>query len=575
MAIDRPPLRRLAARPLDCAGCGSAVDSEDVACARCGVARPASGWRVVGGPRVAVAPSPERKRTVPVPMPVQAPKAAEEHPARPAPLRLRVRPPADEVELDEFDFAADVVEIGAEATSGKGPTGRQLAAGQVYGGRYRVEEVLGQSPGADRYVAIQEPLVRRVVLTVLSADRPTDAQQALESRFLREARVLSRMRHPSLAPVHETGRAPNGTCFVTEELLYGFTLAELYERGALEPERLVAIAADVAGALAALHEAGVLHRCLRADQVVVGPRVWRGGAGAEVAQVGRYAAEVTPEHVADNEDAEAALAWPPEVIAGQEPDETADIYAVGVLLYRALAGRPPYEGTASSIMGARTTSAPPPLVRDRDGGLADRLRDVADRCLQATPERRYPSARALLAELEGLARAPKVVPVAPVPVPVAVAVAPAGLPVSTTILAAVAGAFVPTMVAIALLVYLPLRPAPSAPPSAPTAVVGAPEKPVAAAIVAPVAAPVEAPVGAPVGSGVDAAVEVVVEAPPVAAPPPVVQAPAPTSRFRASRSSAVAAAQPEPPPPATVPVASAPAAAEPPVALERALERAV
>lgn len=420
-----------------------------------------------------------------------APEVEEERPGRHAPLRLRVRPPSEDGVLDEFDFAAEVVDVVTAHDAGGDPSA-ELAPGQLYAARYRVEEVLGRTHGAHRYSAIQEPLVRRVVLTVLRGDASDDATVALESRFLREAGVLSRMRHPSLAPVHEAGRSPAGTCFATEELLYGFTLRDLIDRGSLGPDRLVAIAADIAGALAALHEAGVPHRCLRVDQVVVGPRIWRAGAGAEVAQVGRYGLEVTPEDVIENLDPEAAVAWAPEVLRGEEPDESADIYSLGVILYRALAGRAPYPGTASEVMGARTLADPPALVRDRDGGLADKLRDVTDRCLQAAPERRYPSARALLAVLEELAQAPKVVAVAPVPVRVHVPAPPQALPLRGLLMAAFAGAFVPTVAVLALLFRT------SGTPGADTPGVDAPRPgPVATAPVV-VAAPVVAPVAPPV-----------------------------------------------------------------------------
>jgi hypothetical protein len=338
--------------PMECGECGHMLDVDDARCAKCGVSRPATGWVALSQPRVRLVAVPGAYRgEVESVEPNDAPEPTEDPASAPPPvaadadkpLRLRMRslPPAGEgpEDFDAFDLLGE--DTAAPAPTARGVEARDLAPGKMYAARYRVEESLPSGPGALRFVAVQEPLVRRVVLTTLLRARPTDAQIALETRFLRDAAVLARLRHPNLAPVHDFGRGPDGACFATEELLYGFSLLYLSERGSVPPARLVAIAADVASALCALHEAGVVHRAVRADHVVVGPRTWRGGPG-ETAQLGRYGFEILPEEAASVTDVEAALLVTPEVLAGQEPDEACDIYAVGVLIYRALAGRPPY-----------------------------------------------------------------------------------------------------------------------------------------------------------------------------------------------------------------------------------------
>ncbi|MFZ5476521.1 MAG: protein kinase domain-containing protein, partial [Myxococcota bacterium] len=429
----RPPFRRLMPRyPMECGECGHMLDADDASCDKCGHERPPSGWTALSQPRVRLVavPNPpsigemagdttgfqvvdEEAAAVPEPTFHTAPSqpsrpSASSHPSQAGiPLRLRMRalPAADEPteDLDAFDLLGD--ERGGAVPARLGQDDGGLAPGKTYAGRYRVEEVLPGGPGADRFAAVQEPLVRRVVLTVLKRGRAADAQEALETRFLREASVLARLRHPNLAPVHDFGRAPDGTCFATEEQLYGLPLQYLADRGKLTTTRVAAVAADVASVLCAMHDAGVLHRAIRSEHVVVAPRTWRDGAG-ETAQVGRCGLEVTPEDAAALTDAEAALVVPPEVLAGQEPDELADIYAVGVLLYRALAGRPPYEGDAAAVLAARREGDPAPLLRKGDGSLDDRLADVAERCLLAAPDQRFPDARALLGALEALLAAP-------------------------------------------------------------------------------------------------------------------------------------------------------------------------
>ncbi len=540
------PVPRRPFRPVVCGECGSSVATDDTLCGVCQEERPEDGWH----PEVTIVPMLAAPAAVALPAAV----GFEDRGGRGQPLRIRVGPPPDTFVMDDDAYAAEIVDVVRSGLGRSDPAedAEPAAPGAMYANRYRIDEVLSSSPAAERFVAVQEPLVRRVVLTVLGMGGPDDVRQALEARFLREASVLSRMRHPCIAPIHETGRAPDGSCFAAQEVPYGYNLEELAAQGALSPERLVAIAADIAGALAALHDAGIPHRCLRMDQVVVGPRVWRGGSGTEVAEIGRYGLEITPEYVAENTDPAAALVWPPEVLAGQEPDESADIYALGVLLYRALSGQPPYSGTAEEIARARQAGAPPSLLEPSilepsvlDGGgwgspepvrgkkasrsntevLTDKLRGVAMQCLAAQPERRYPSARALLGALEPLANPPPV----RAPAPSLDAPPLQKWTVRIAVLAALVGAIVPT---IGLVLVL------SAPPETPAPAIETPALPAPEAVAS--AAPVLSaePTVAAAGAGPGSAVEV--------APPEPVRASPPAAR--APRPAPAAAWVPAPPP---------------------------
>ena len=556
--------------PMECTGCGHVLRATDPRCSRCGQLKPGDGWAPLAPAKAQVlrlhAESVEGM--VPVAgmpgmvtrLPAQAADAPEdvvepgqmmgmgdaedtqEQPtARPSPLRLRISSPGRNEDSTEPLLVEDLFDGGLteESPPPTRATG-ESPIGQMYARRYRMEERLPSCPGADRFVAMQEPLVRRVVLTVLLRIRAPDVQQTLETRFLREASVLARLRHPNLATVHDFGRSGDGTCFATEELLYGFTLRDLAERGALPTERLVALAADVVSALCALHEAGVVHRAVRPEHVVVGPRTWRGGTGSETAQLGRVGFEVTLEDIGASMDTEAALALPPEVIEGQEPDETADVYAMGVLLYRLLAGRPPYPGTAAEVMVARTRGDPPPLPRDGNGSLSDRLSAVAEGCLRASPDQRYGTARELLVELEVFAGADELPVAAPSPAPRPPDLTPRGM-----FVAAIAGAIIPTIALVALGVTGALREDPplvvvSTPPSAPVAVASPAQPAPTVATVAPPAEPVPPP-----------AAPTHIEATP---PPAIPPARTPPRRTRPPEPAPVAASPPESvPAPAPVP----------------------
>lgn len=481
-----------------CSSCGRIVDAADETCGRCGHERPEEGWAPLGisligelRPMVQIGAPPEEPTeddafefassdvSVPWTHEEVIPAESIEDADAPAAIPLRVR-------VDRVQSAAR--------------EGDALPAG-LYAGRYRREETQGSPPGTTRDLAVQEPAVRRVVLTVLPPGPRTEAQDLIEARFLREAGTLARLRHPCVAQVYDFGRAPDGTCYATEEVPFGPSFGSLATARALPADRLLGITANLVGALATLHEAGLVHRCLRADAVVLAPGVWRGGEGAEIAQIGRFGLAVLPEHVPATEDADDVVVWPPEVLAGGEFDESGDLYAVGALLYHALVGRPIFAGTADQVRGASRVSAPKlPRTGER---LADGLAAIAEACLAPKPEQRPASARVLLRELEVLARPVPVVVPAPVP---------AQLPFATLAWAAFAGALIPTAILVGVLVWRSLE-EPEAKPQQTAVVV--PPAPVAPVQVQPKVEPVAEPVAEPV---VPPPVEVKPEVKPVVKP---------------------------------------------------------
>lgn len=482
------------------------MDGSEPSCSKCGASRPQTGWLPISGIRPDESPgikldvaAPERPvepddeadlnpqreeipeavfdfaRPMGVPVGIRTTRANVEEPATPAPaqpLRIRVGPKGDPRSEDR---PPETLEAGDYA----GGTHESDEA-RLYSGRYWIEETLSASPAAARYRAVQEPAVRRVVLTVLGTQRPEEIQLNLESRFLRDARLLARVRNPSLAPVHDAGRSSDGTCFATEEVLYGSTFRELVANKGIPPDALLTIAIEVTGALAAMHEAGVVHRSLTGDAVVV-PAL-AGNSSREPTQLGHYGWHVLPEDLAVEEDVQSLLAAAPEVLAGQEPDELSDIYAIGALLYLALAGRPTYPGTAAEVRAAALLG--PPAALPAAHGLAAELGRVTMRCLAVRPEDRWPTARSLFTTLQALA-AP-----AQKPVPaVVMAAPPARFPYGWAAIAVV-GTSVPSF-ALMMVLTRPFAPPPVVAPASTAAVAVAPPPP------PPPSEPASAPVAAP------------------------------------------------------------------------------
>jgi hypothetical protein len=544
----RSPPRRARSTACVCSACGRIVDATEEVCSKCGEARPSVGWAPLGMPRPAEEEPVLNDDFNFVPETIDTSNLISLRGITPTRLEVATLPPDDGEPVNGWPSPTPPasrrrpeplrVRIGPPKEYAPPPDDPTTDEEGQYAGRYRLEEALPAAPGTRRHLAVQEPAVRRVHLTILSLGRPADVQEGLESRFLRDARVLARLRHPCLASVHDAGRASDGTCYFTEEVPFGATFLDLASAGALPPERLLPVAANLAAALAAAHEAGVVHRCLRGDAVIVAPGVWRGAAGGEMVHVGRFGLHLLPEEIASEDDPQSALAWPPEVLAGEEPDEAGDIYAIGVLLYHALVGAPLHAGTADQIRAAVAARAPVRLPRGGER-LGSRLRVVAKRCLAPSAEHRYPSMRALLRDLEELAK----------PQPIAPVVVASGLSYRAAAAAALVGAIVPSLVLAAFLLReseppaSETRPEPAAPsvaPVAPVAPLAAPEAPP----VAPAAQPVAAP------------------APPPAAPAAVSETPSPVSLAAARRRAAATTAASS----ASVPAASPPAAPVAPAA---------
>ncbi len=348
----------------------------------------------------------------------------------PRALRVRVVPAAGD-QIDEPDV---VVPLQAQPEAPVAPRerGAPLERGAIFASRYRVDELI-ESHGAFRsYLAVQEPMVRRVHLSLLGDLGGGETQQELEARFLREGALLARHSHPNLGSVVDFGRAPDGTCYVATELIYGFSLRELMGRGPVEPDRLATILLDVARGLAACHDAGVVHRAPWASHVVLETTP---GSGEALARLGGYGLGLAAASLDEAPPMELASAMAPEVVQGAAATPASDVYGFGVLAAEALLGHALFDGEAEAVMRAHVEQVPAGL--DSLSGRAASLATIASRCLQKDPARRYPNAGALLPELEALAGAAQ-----------RHAAAPAALSWRVLLAAALAGALVPTLLLV-------------------------------------------------------------------------------------------------------------------------------
>ncbi|MCB9553945.1 MAG: protein kinase [Myxococcales bacterium] len=277
--------------------------------------------------------------------------------------------------------------------------------GRMVAHRFRIVRKLGDGGMGEVFCAEQVPMGRQVALKVLRQSLSDDPEQV--ARFKREAQAASLLRHPNTIIVHDFGQDDDGTLFLAMELLEGEPLADVLEREAtLEPERAARIMAQVCASLQEAHQRGLVHRDLKPENIFLVDRgapdfvkvldfgiakVTQGSKGEKLESITRAGAVFgTPHYMA------------PEQIKGEELDARADVYALGVILYRMIAGHLPFDAsTVMEMLTKHLTAEPAPIERAGKGDPAARARleAVALRALSKQPDQRQSSALAFAEDL--------------------------------------------------------------------------------------------------------------------------------------------------------------------------------
>jgi tetratricopeptide (TPR) repeat protein len=284
------------------------------------------------------------------------------------------------------------------------PAEADLHAGWAERGRYALVEEIARGGGGRIAIAIDRKLRRRVALK-----RPLERDGG--ERLAREALVLARLEHPAIVPIHDVGEDAEGAPFYAMKLLGGQTLADRMRAATTFEQRvgLLAAVTTVADAVAYAHSEHVIHRDLKPANVLVGEFGeialidWGLGkiVGDQEADAPTQAR--TPAAESDLTAAGALVGTPaymaPEQARGEEVDERADVYALGVTLYQLLAGALPYgDRDAESALAAVRAGPPPPLAR-REPRVPDDLAAIVAKAMARAPADRYRSGRELAEDL--------------------------------------------------------------------------------------------------------------------------------------------------------------------------------
>ena len=262
-----------------------------------------------------------------------------------------------------------------------------LSLQEALAGHYALERELGRGGMAVVYLARDVRLDRPVAIKLLPPDLA--AQSKLRDRFLREARTAARLSHPHIVPIHAVDEV-RGYVFYVMSYVDGETLAErVANRGPLPPREASRVLQEVAGALAAAHGQGVVHRDVKPGNILLERGTGRAmvtdfgiarlADGAETA-VGELLG--TPEYMS------------PEQAAGDAVDARSDIYSLGVVAYYVMSGQLPFTApTIQAVLAKQLTQVPPP-VASVAAGLPRSLANAIDGCLVKEPSRRFQSAEA-------------------------------------------------------------------------------------------------------------------------------------------------------------------------------------
>ncbi len=286
--------------------------------------------------------------------------------------------------------------------------------GRTFGGKYTIRRLIGRGGVGLVYLADDEVEGREVVLKLLAPDWIQNDEAV--KRFEREAERLGSVRHPNIVRMFGSGHT-DGRAFLVMEFLEGELLSRyVTDKGHLDLETFVPIAAQVLKGIGHAHTRGVILRDVKPANIMLCERKGRANfvkiLDFGLAKLLKDEHPVTEEHVLGT-----AGYLAPEAIRGSDLDLSVDVFAVGVLFYYMLSGRLPFVGDDSATVFYKTIhDAPTPLseVLPVDHAVPDGLMALIHRCLEKDPNDRPPDANAVVEELidvvpAAMFRLPKIV----------------------------------------------------------------------------------------------------------------------------------------------------------------------
>ncbi len=284
--------------------------------------------------------------------------------------------------------------------------------GRSLEGRYRILERIARGGMSTVYAAVDERLDRLVAVKVMSS--ALSADPAFSDRFAREARAAARLTHLNVVSVYDQGHevgADGHHVFLVMELVEGRTLRELLrERGRLGPAEAISIMEPVLSALAAAHRAGLVHRDVKPENILLSDEGVVKVADFGLARAVESDAAATRTGLMMGTVAYCA----PEQISQGSADPRSDVYSAGVVLFELLTGVPPYKGDSAMNVAYQHVHSRVPAPSSRVKGVPREIDELVIAATDSDPTGRPTDAAALLAEVADI-RTVLGLPVVPVP----------------------------------------------------------------------------------------------------------------------------------------------------------------
>ena len=244
------------------------------------------------------------------------------------------------------------------------------------------------------YKGFQKSLDRYVLLKVLNKEFSDDADIA--KRFEDEAKLAAKVQHPNVVSIYSYGREGEQT-YIATEFIEGTTLADLVKKQKLPPSLASYVLLESAKALKAAHDKGILHRDIKPSNILIS-----NGGLVKVADFGMASIFDDKKNNGAVRGTMAYLA--PELILGDDPSPSSDLFSLGATLYEALLGEPAFNGASSQqYMDKLVNHDPTPNLMEEDD-IDTQLRRICQQLLRKKPQQRYQDCSVLLSDLEGYRR---------------------------------------------------------------------------------------------------------------------------------------------------------------------------
>ena len=271
-------------------------------------------------------------------------------------------------------------------------------------GRYRVAGSIGSGSMGDVYDGVDLSTGGRVALKVLKPERAV--REVFRHRFLREAKSAVLIDHPNVVDVLDYGETPEGLLFIAMEFLEGEDLSSYLKRnGRLQWPHAVSVLSQVAAALAAAHDCGVVHRDVKPSNILLR----QDGSGGLLVKlldfgVAKLDNQMVSRVLTRAEDVVGTVLYmSPEQAEGRSADLRSDVYAYGVTAFQTITGNVPFPGRdLFKVMSAHLTQ-PAPDPADQVPEMPPWGSRFVLRCLEKKPEARYQSMHDVLSVLAGKA----------------------------------------------------------------------------------------------------------------------------------------------------------------------------